>query len=197
MDNTVGSLTQLQKSLIIGSILGDGYVRIMPGRKDAFLEINHSIKAKEYVDWKYSVLKNICISGPKERDTNEGRVAYRFFTKQHPEITDLLKMFYKNGKKIVPQELKLDPVILAVWHMDDGSKSRLNVYLNSQQFSVADQNRLLRKLREIGLKARLNRDKKYYRIRILSESVPEFNRIIGPHIIPSMRYKMSYDPVET
>lgn len=197
MDNTVGSLTQLQKSLIIGSILGDGYVRIMPGRKDAFLEVNHSIKAKEYVDWKYSVLKNICKSGPRERDTNEGRVAYRFFTKQNPEITNLLNMFYIKGKKIVPQDLKLDSIILAIWFMDDGSKSGSNVYLNSQQFSLADQNRLLRKLREIGLKARLNRDKKYYRIRILSESVPEFNRIINTHIIPSMRYKMSYDPVET
>ena len=197
MDNTVGSLTQLQKSLIIGSILGDGYVRIMPGRADAFLEVNHSVKAKEYVDWKYSVLKNICKSGPKERDTNEGRVAYRFFTKQNHEITNLLNMFYKNGKKIVPQDLKLDPVILAIWFMDDGSKSGSSVYLNSQQFSLADQNRLLRKLREIGLKARLNRDKKYYRIRILSESVPEFNQIISTHIIPSMRYKMSYDPVET
>ena len=193
----MGSLTQLQKSLIIGSILGDGYVRIVPGRKDAFLEINHSIKAKEYVDWKYSVLKNICISGPKERDTNEGRVAYRFFTKQNSEITNLLDMFYVKGKKIVPQGLELDPIILAIWFMDDGSKSGSNVYLNSQQFSLADQNRLLRKLREVGLKARLNRDKKYYRIRILSESVPEFNQIINPYIISSMRYKMSYDPVET
>jgi len=197
MDNTVGSLTQLQKSLIIGSILGDGYVRIMPGRKDAFLEINHSIKAREYVDWKYSVLKNICISGPKERNTNEGRVAYRFFTKQIPEITSLLNLFYENRKKIVPQSLKLDPVILAVWYMDDGSKSGSSIYLNSQQFSMIDQNRLLRKLRDVGLNARLNRDKKYYRIRILSESVPEFNRIISPHLIPSMRYKLSYDPVET
>jgi hypothetical protein len=44
MDNAVGSLTQLQRSVIIGSILGDGYVRIVPGRKDAFLEVNHSIK---------------------------------------------------------------------------------------------------------------------------------------------------------
>ena len=193
----MGSLTQLQKSLIIGSILGDGYIRIMPGRKDAFLEINHSIKAKEYVDWKYSVLKNICKSGPKERDTNEGRVAYRFFTKQNHEITNLLSMFYKNGKKIVPQDLKLDPIILAIWFMDDGSKSGPSVYLNSQQFSLADQNRLLSKLREVGLKARLNRDKKYYRIRFLSESVPKFNQIINAHIIPSMRYKLSYDPVET
>lgn len=193
----MGSLTQLQKSLIIGSALGDGYIRIMPGRKDAFLEINHSIKAKEYVDWKYSVLKNICNSDPKERNTNEGRVAYRFFTKQSKDITDIFNLFYKNGKKIVPLNLELDPIILAIWFMDDGSKSGQSVYLNSQQFSLADQNRLLSKLRKLGLKARLNRDKKYYRIRLLSESVASFDRIISPYIIPSMKYKLSYDPVET
>ena len=43
MVNTVGSLTQEQKSIIIGSILGDRYLRIVSGRKNAFLEINHSI----------------------------------------------------------------------------------------------------------------------------------------------------------
>ena len=198
MDNTVGSLTQLQRSLIIGSILGDGYIRIIPGRKDAFLEINHSIKAKEYVDWKYSQLKNICESEPKERNTNEGRVAYRFFTKQNHEITDLFNLFYKEGKKVIPTNLKLDAIMLAIWFMDDGSKSRkFDVYLNCQQFSLSDQKRLVSKLREFGLKVRLNRDKKYYRIRFLKESVPQLNQIINPYIIPSMRYKLSYDPVET
>jgi hypothetical protein len=61
MGNTVGSLTQLQRSIIIGSLLGDGYVRIVDGRKDAFLEINHSISQKEYVDWKYEMLQSICV----------------------------------------------------------------------------------------------------------------------------------------
>ncbi len=197
MDNTVGSLTQLQKSLIIGSILGDGYVRIIPGRKEAFLEINHSIKAKEYVDWKYSVLMNVCKSKPKERNTNNGRVAYRFFTKQNCEITNLLNLFYKNGKKIIPADLELNSIILAVWFMDDGSNSRSNVYFNTQQFSLIDQKRLLHKLRQIGLKARLNKDKKYYRIRIFKESILKLNQIIDPYIIPSMKYKLSYDPVET
>ena len=67
MDNTVGSLTWQQKSLIIGCILGDGHLRKIKGRKWAFLEINHSIKAKDYVDWKYQILKDICKSCPKER----------------------------------------------------------------------------------------------------------------------------------
>ncbi len=198
MDNTVGSLTQLQKSVIIGSLLGDGYVRKMPDRKDAFLEVNHSIKAKEYVDWKYSILQNFCISAPKERNSGKnGRKAYRFFTKQHKDITEMIKKFYHNKHKTVPKDLELNPIILAVWFMDDGSKSGSNVYLNTQQFSMKEQRRLLHALRKMGLKARLNKDKKYYRIRFLKESVSKFNKIIEPHIIPSMRYKLSYDPVET
>lgn len=87
-DNTVGSLTQLQRSLIVGSILGDGYVHQVPGRCDAFLEINHLIHAKSYVDWKFSLLENITRSRPKERKGNGNRRAYRFLTCQHPEITE-------------------------------------------------------------------------------------------------------------
>lgn len=198
MDNTVGSLTQFQKSVIIGSILGDAYVRKIRGRKEAFLEINHSIKAKEYVDWKYCVLKNFCKSSPKGRKNGKYKFAYRFFSRQSKEITDLLNKFYKNGKKIVPSDLILDPVVLAVWFMDDGSKSRkFDVYLNTQQFAFQDQKKLLVLLRKIGLKARLNKDKKYYRIRLLKESVKLLNKIIKSHIVPSMKYKLSYDPVET
>jgi hypothetical protein len=197
MNNTVGSLTQRQISIIIGSLLGDGYLRIIEGRKDAFLEINHSIKAKDYVLWKYSELENICNSGPKERVIDETRTAYRFFTKQHPELTELLEQFYVNGRKIVPK-IKLDNLILAVWFMDDGSKTNKgDVYLNTQQFSINDQKKLLYSLRKIGIRARLNKDKKYYRIRILKESIDHFNKKISPYIIPSMRYKLSYDPVET
>lgn len=195
MDNTVGSLTKLERSIIIGSILGDGYMRIIPGRFDAFLEINHSSKAKDYVDYKFKMLKRICKSAPKERKTNEGRIAYRFFTKQHKDISNLYRLFYKNKRKIIPKNLKLDPLSIAIWYMDDGSKSRdRDIYLNTQQFSLLDQKRLINILREYKIKARLNKDKKYYRIRILKESIGEFMKIITPHIIPSMQYKIVMTP---
>ena len=192
MDNTVGSLTRLQKSVIIGCILGDGYLRKIPGRKDAFLEVNHSIKAKEYVDWKYSVLRNICSSLPKRRRIDTKRVAYRFFTCQHPDITRLYERFYRNGKKIIPSEIKLNPIILAVWFMDDGSKTKKgDVYLNCQQFDFHSQRRLLHALRQMGIRARMNKDKKYYRIRIYKESIPRLIELVQPHIIPSMHYKIA------
>jgi len=192
MSNTVGSLTQQQKSIIVGCILGDGYLRKLPGRKDAFLEINHSIKAKEYVDWKYSILKNICKSAPKARKIDEKRIAYRFFTKQHPEITEMYKQFYQNGKKVIPKNFRLDPLMLAVWFMDDGSKTKKgDVYLNCQQFDFQSQRRLLHALRLLKIRARMNKDKKYYRIRIYKESIPRLLELIEPYLVSSMRYKVA------
>lgn len=195
MVNTVGSLTKFERSIIIGSVLGDGYMRIIPGRSNAFLEINHSIKAKEYVDYKYKSLKRICESAPKTRTTNDGRVAYRFFTKQHKELTEIYNQFYKNNRKVIPKDLILDPVILSVWYMDDGSKCRdHDIYLNTQQFSINDQNILLSKLRLIGIDARLNKDKKYFRIRILKPSIKKFMEIISPYVFKSMQYKLVMTP---
>ena len=191
MDNTAGSLSQIQKSVIIGSLLGDGYLRIIPGRRNAFLEVNHSFSQREYVDWKYSILKDITVSAPKKRVIDNVRVAYRFYTKQHPEITQLYKMFYKNGAKIIPDNIHITPLSLAVWFMDDGSKCRTSdVYLNTQQFNRQDQIKLINILKEFNLEARLNKDKIYTRIRFIKSSLPEFKRLISPHITTSMKYKI-------
>lgn len=191
MDNTVGSLTQLQRSILIGTILGDGYLRIVSGKKNALLEVNHSFSQKEYVDWKYEMLKAFCKSGPKSRVTNGTRIAYRFNTRQHPEITELYKSFYGEGKKSIPETLVLDPIMLAVWFMDDGSRCReSDVYLNTQQLTRHDQEMLMRKLSTLGIESSLNKDKEYSRIRIKKSSVNHLFELISPYIVPSMTYKI-------
>lgn len=190
MANTVGSLTQEQKSIILGSLLGDGYLRIISGRRNAFLEINHSFSEKDYVDWKYQKLKNLVKTPPKKRKGNNGRIAYRFFTRQHPELSELYRKFYKNKKKVIP-ELKLDPLIIAVWFMDDGSKCGKDYYLNCQRFNLESQKRLLKMLREqFGILASLNRDKEYYRIRIRRQSQEKFKRLIEKYFPSLMKYKL-------
>lgn len=198
MDNTVERLNQFQKSVIIGTVLGDGYIRIVPGRQDAFLEINHALSQSDYVQWKYSVLENISAGAPKMRKSNGIRQAIRFHTRQSPELTKLYNRFYSNKTKIIPKDLELDAVMLAVWFMDDGSRCReSDVYLNTQQFDTESQAILSRALKRLELKATLNKDKEYQRIRFLKESVPYLFSIIEPYIIPSMRYKIGLESVET
>ncbi len=191
MGNTVGSLTQVEKSIIIGSLLGDGYLRIVPGRKNAFLEVNHSISQKEYVDWKFRKLRNIIKNPPKERKGKGKRIAYRFFTQQHPELTELYLRFYSNKVKIIP-DLKLNPLIIAVWFMDDGSKSYKTYYLNTQSFDYLSQKRFVQILKkQYDINSSLNRDKQYYRIRIKQDSAKRFKKLIYNHIISSMKYKLN------
>jgi len=75
------------------------------------------------------------ITKPKARKSNGERIAYRFTTRSLPIFTEYYKWFCRNGKKKIPSDLILDARILAVWFMDDGSKSRNAFYLNTQQFS--------------------------------------------------------------
>ena len=194
----MGSLTQLQRSIIIGSLFGDGYLRIVPGRKDAFFEVNHSFKQKEYVDWKYEMLKTICRSEPRRRSGNGGRIAYRFTTRQMPELTELYRMFYAHGKKNIPDRLSLDPMMLAVWFMDDGSRCRdADVYFNTQQFSLSDQQKCIQLLSHFRIESSLNKDKEYWRVRIKKSSIPTLHKTISAYITESMKYKLSHNPVET
>lgn len=198
MDNTVERLNQFQRSVIIGTLLGDGYLRIVPGRQNAFLEINHALSQREYVEWKYDVLRNVSADAPKVRKGNGYRQAIRFHTRQSSELTELFNWFYRNKTKIIPPDIELDALSLAVWYMDDGSRCReSDIYLNTQQFDDGSQHILIGALDKLGLYATLNKDKEYKRIRFLKKSITKLFKVIEPHIIPSMRYKIGLESVET
>src|SRR3990167_5435937 len=132
MDDTVGSLTEEQKSILIGTLLGDGTMRI---KKNAHLEINHCYAQRMLVDWMFSKFSSLV-------------------------FTPFYNQFYKNGKKIIPNDLKLNSLSLAVWFMDDGSKTYSSVYLNTQQFNLDEQIRLIGILEnQFGIESTLNKDK--------------------------------------
>lgn len=194
----MGSLNQVQISVLIGSLLGDGTLRKALGKLNALFEVNHTIKQKDYVDWKYEQFKMFVLTAPKARKGNGSRIAYRFTTQSLPVFTEFYNRFYDNKRKIIPSDLQLDPQALAIWFMDDGSKSRSSFYLNTQQFSLGDQQELIQMLEDqFNLIATLNKDKIYYRIRINTESSKRFKEIIKPFVLPSMKYKLGDDPVTT
>jgi recombination protein RecA len=186
-DNTVGSLTETQRSLVVGCLLGDGAMRC---KANALLEINHSFAQREYVDWKFHVLSNLVATPPKARNGNAGRTAYRFTTRSLPALTPYYEAFYVGNRKIVPK-LELTPLALATWFMDDGCKSRRAIYLNTQQFDLGSQSRLLDMLLEQWrIDATLNRDKSYRRIRVAVSSMERFKRIVEPYLRAEFRYKL-------
>jgi hypothetical protein len=187
MGNTVGSLSEVQRQIIVGCLLGDGTMRC---KTNALLEINHSAHQRSYVDWKYGQPAELVRTPPRARPGNGRRIAYRFVTRSLPELTPYFTLFYGSGKKRVP-ELELAPLTMAVWLMDDGCRSRRAVYLNTQQYDETSQRRLLRLLREQwGIEGALSRDKCYYRIRISVESTKSLAALVEPYVLSELRYKL-------
>jgi hypothetical protein len=185
--NAVGSLSGVQHEIIIGTLMGDGAMRC---KTNALLEVNHSVHQRFYVDWKYRHLEPLVSTPPKLRKGNGNRIACRFVTRSLPELTPYYRLFYESGRKRIP-EVKLSPLTMAVWFMDDGCKSRNAVYLNTQQFDRENQLLLLELLEDQwDIHGTLNRDRCYHRIRLSVDSTRKLGDLIGPHLIDRLRYKL-------
>ena len=181
-------MDQFLDDLITGKLLGDGSLEDR-SLANSRLQIRHSIKQKEYVDWCYMHLKEFAVSKPKQN-----RFSYYFRSKSLPMFTKLRKIWYVNGKKILPLHIKFTPLVISIWYMDDGSiKSRFHktVLLNTHSFSKISLKRLQKVLLDrYGVKTTLRKQREGIQIYIISETIDKFLNIIEPHILPSMRYKL-------
>jgi len=199
-------LTPRQKSVIIGSLLGDGTMRTGKKAKNANLKIEHGLEQKEYVGWKYDILKPFVFTEPKisyryRENSKKYLKSWWFRTIRHPILTRIYNQFYlgegyRNGRKIVPSEIKnnLSPLALAVWIMDDGSYSGGKIDISTYSFLLPEirflQECLRDKFRIEGLFYK-DRDKGY-RMYFSKQETDKLIRVIRPYIIPSMEYKIGF-----
>ena len=191
----MGSLTSTQKDILVGSLLGEGTLRKQGTRTNALFEVNHSYQYKEYVDWKYHHFQMYVKTPPKSRKGNGNRIAYRFTTQSLPIFTEYYYRYYSAGRKFIKPDVKISNLILSVWFMDDGAKSRNSFYLNTQQFSLKEQLFLMSCLkRDLQIESSLNKDKQYFRMRIRTESANRFRNIVDTYLLPCFNYKLAMTP---
>ena len=180
-------LTQEQLSLVIGSLLGDGY--LVKTTSGYAFRVNHGLKQKDYVNWKYNLLSDFANSSPRQSGS-----CYYFRTVTHPIFVQLHAIFYPNGWKVIPTQFLLkamNGLVLAVWIMDDGAKDKKQLRINTQCFSFEEQVFLQNVLRaKLGIETTLNRDKLQFRLRVADKSMGKLKTIVLPYIIPSMHYKL-------
>ena len=193
--------------MILGSVLGDGSLKINPHYKNARFSFRHSIKQKDYFFWKVEKIKEI--SGEKNwwfQDKNElGGDMLRYQSSALESLTQLHQLIYKKGKLHIRRKWlnMLTPFSLAIWWLDDGSlitNGRRGV-ICTDSFSYEDQKILTRYLHVvwdvkviIGKVSRQWKGKKteYYRLWIRSsEELQKFLRIVLPYVqAPSMLPKV-------
>lgn len=187
-------LTEEQKAVLIGTILGDGHLAENWSKTNYRLKVGQSYQQKEYVEWKYEVFKDWVLTKPKlHRATN----SIRFGTVSHPELTSFHNMFYKGRKKVIPRNIGnlLSPLTLAVWFMDDGNVRRVGnavygYYINSHSFSESE-NKYLAHIMEskYGFRSMVLKNHGKHRIYIGSDR-EKFTNVVRENIISSLHYKL-------
>ena len=203
------SLTDRQKEIIVGTLLGDGCLE-HDGFKASRLQIKQAERKKDYVFWLYNELQGLVKTPPKQRPDNQ---QWYFSTRSLVELDFFRNLFYSSGRKLVPTTIKklpVSPLSLAIWFMDDGTldyrvKSHYSFSFSTDLFTISEvkllQEVLLEKFEiQTSIQTPSCRGKKYVKLYVGKNGRDIFLPIIKPYILPCFDYKLPkiiLDPSET
>lgn len=175
-------MNQLHKSVVLGSMLGDGCLRKVSHSKNALLEISHCEKQIEYLKWKKHILDPFSrpivlkeIANPQKEVCGHLVNAsnfYRFHTIAHEDITKIYDKYYRDGSKGISIDIinDIDLVSTCIWFSDDGSIQRNNkgepnhCSIATNSFSYKEQLILVEALRRFfGGKIKIKEHGGYYK----------------------------------
>src|SRR3989338_1383100 len=118
-------LSNKNKEVILGSLLGDGSLKIPERYKNARFSFRHSVLQQKYFFWKVDQLKEI--SGEncwwKQKADGYGGEKLRYQSLALESLSELHKLTHKNNHLVIKRKWlnQLTPLSLAIWWLDDGS----------------------------------------------------------------------------
>jgi Mor family transcriptional regulator len=161
-------LTNRQMDIVVGSMLGDG--TLSHSSKNSSFSKVQSKSRLGYLQWMeselcpyssavdpvYSTEKLIAKKGGvivERRQVPKHLSGYNLRTHQHPNFTKLRNQWYRGNIKIIPKDLTLNPLRIAIWYFDDGCNSfdHRNATLCTQSFLYEEVEFLSEKLHEFNL----------------------------------------------
>ena len=192
-------LSDVQRSILVGTLLGDGHLETQDNGKTYRLKIEHQVAQRDYLEWIYNQFREWVRNGIRSRIKKNGYEYVLFDTYSHGAFRFYAQQFYENRKKRIPKliDVLMDPLVLAIWFMDDGSwksfhhKTFIIHTLGFKKIDLESVQKILK--RKFGLETSLHlQKKKYWRLYIKSESAKKFKDLIEPYTsqIPSMQNKM-------
>ena len=143
-------LTKIQREVLIGLLLGDGSMQTQnDGRTYRLIHVQGGRKKDVYTNHLFHIFGPWILTPPRLSPCRSGAGNYkrgeswRLSTLSHGSFRFYGKLFYKDGKKKVPNGISkfLTASGLAYWYMDDGSiksKQSKGVLLNTQSFTLKE-----------------------------------------------------------
>lgn len=191
-------LPPYQKSVILGLILSDGWLRF-PSKtsKNVNLGLKQSLAHSDYIWFVFSILSHYCDNLPLYRLGKRGEKSHwgiEIVTRALPCFTELHSIFYVDGVKIIPYNIYdiLTPVALAQLIMGDGSVQRHGLIICTDYYKLID---VIRLMNVLIIRYRFECTLRFHtptqpRIYIKEGSMPLLRQIVKPHMCPSMLYKI-------
>jgi hypothetical protein len=194
----ISSLSDQNKAIILGSLLGDGSLKIHQPYKNARFSFRHSIKQEDYFFWKVKKLSEIASQKCVWRQGKDGSDGWggeklRFQSRALEELTLLYELTHKKsrtGKIRIRRKWlnQLTPLSLLIWWFDDGSlvsDSRQGVFC-TDGFSLPEI-KIIQRYLQVVWKIKTSIGKvahtEQYRIWIRSsEELKKFLRIVLPYL---------------
>ena len=174
--------------IINGSLLSDGCITKSHIAKN--YHYTHFCKNEEYINYLISKL-NINMSkhylSPKKSGKYISKGGFYINSKYSVSFTEMRKIWYPDGKKIVPYNIELNPTVLLHWYLGDGTICNENgIELCTDSFDDNSMDILLERLFELDFLPHKN---SYNRIDIPNKRVFEFLKYIGESPVKCFAYK--------
>lgn len=180
------SLTPLQRDLVVGSLLGDGYMASSHPTTASF-HISHSDKQEAYLRWKGDLLGPYVSS--YTRTSKENLTGWRLTGVTTTHMREFYDLFYPapECKRVFPASLPkiLTPFSLAIWYMDDGSLNQTYHPRITFGLDALSLKRALKALRALGLKPKISGESI-----IFPDQDRLFFDLIAHHVPDCMAYKL-------
>jgi len=186
----ISQLNDDQMQIALGSFMGDGGLTSHKSGR-CRLKVIHGIKQREYCEWKASMF------GAKTKYIEKNGFS------QKPAVVFVTRSFglghLPKSKSTCPQWVldSLDARGLAIWFMDDGSvANKINAVISTCSFDEESNNRIVKRLAEMGIEAfhkkykKKGSQKEYSSIYLNKKGYFALSEIIAPFIHDNISYKI-------
>jgi hypothetical protein len=190
-------LPPYQLSAIVGLLLSDGWLNLPLKGVNARLGFQQSYDKLEYFWFVFVILSHYCSSLPKFLTRMRGgSINYSLYmqTKSLPCFTELFNLFYKNGVKVIPENIYdlLTPVDLAHWIAGDGQVASNGLRLCTDSYRLHQTVKFIHVLMiKFRIQCTLHIKQGKYRIYISAKHMgPLLSSIVRPYMSKGMFYKL-------
>ena len=193
-EGNYSNLTSQSIDWISGELLGDGHIAQISSYSAQFTYMS---KFEEYARYVKRTLKTFGIeSSPiksyiKHLSSIQEYKQFNVSSHCYPELLEIRKKWYPEGKKIVPRNIKLTPLTCRQWYIGDGSicqKKRKSpgIILSTYAFPFQDVEFLIKQLKELNFQVTHSYKNIIY---MAPRSVRGFLDYIGTCPVRCYRYK--------